>query len=309
MLTRSLTCFAVITLATAATAAAGTIDREFNESFDVEPGVTLQLIHGDGDLDIQSWGEDRLEIRARYHMVSRGWGGPRDFEVDFDRQDDTITVEGREIGSNFFMGGSRSYKHEYTIKAPPYLVLELRGDDGDIEIRDWEADIDLRSDDGDVRIEGLDGNLQLQLDDGDLELFDCSVGTATLRLEDGDVTLRGGSGEWRFTLDDGDLDLRDLAATVLEVRAEDGDIEAELAAAATFEADIRTDDGDVDLGLPPGLSARFSINVDDGGISLRAPDITVESKGEHHTNGVIGDGAGELRIRTNDGDVTLRGNF
>lgn len=309
MLKRNLAYLALLTLATTAPVAAETVDREFNESFDVVPGVVLRLIHGDGDIDIQPWNEDRIEIKVRYHMVSRGWGGPRDFEVDFDRTGDTITVEGREIGSHFFLGGSISSKNVYTIQAPPYVVLELRGDDGDVAIGDWEADIDLQSADGDVRIEGLAGDLDLQLDDGDVDLFDCAVGTAILRLADGDVTLRGGSGEWSFTLDDGDLNLRDLAASVLEVRTADGDIEVDFSPTGTFDADIRTDDGDVDLGLFPGLSAQFSIEVDDGSISLRAPEITVKSKDDHDTSGTIGDGVGQLTIRTQDGDVTLRGNL
>ena len=215
MLKRAMSYFALLSLVAVTAARAETVDRDFNESFEVRPGVILALIHGDGDVDIEPWNQDRVEITVRYHVESRGVGGKRDFEVDFDRAGDTITVEGREIGSNFFLGGSRTFEYLYTIQAPSYLLLELRGDDGDVTIIDWEADIDLRSADGDIRIDGLTGDLDLLLDDGDVELFDCSVGTATLQLQDGDVVLRGGSGEWHFDVDDGDLDLRDLAASRL----------------------------------------------------------------------------------------------
>lgn len=298
-------CLALV--AAAATPAAGaTVEREFNESFDVAPGMTLRLVHGDGDVEIRPWNEDRLEVHVRYHVVSRGFGGPGDFEVDFDRSGDVVSVEGKEIGGSVFLGGRRTHEYLYRIQGPPYLLLELRGDDGDVEISDWAAAIDLRSDDGDVLIEGLDGDLVAQVDDGDLELFDCAVGTADLRLEDGDVTLRRGSGAWRFVLDDGDLDLRDLSATRLEARAEDGDITIELAPAPSFSGILRTDDGDVSLGLYSGFSARFSIEVDDGSMALQAPDITVGSKSERRTSGTIGGGAGVLEIQTSDGDVTLR---
>lgn len=306
MLNKTLKTALLLSLVTATVAGAETVERDFDESFDVTSGTTLRLIHGDGDVDIRPWNEDRLRVSVRYHVVSKGFGGSKDFEVDFDHSGDSITVEGREIGSNFFFGGSRTYEYRYTIQAPSYLILDLVGDDGDIEITDWEASIDLRSEDGDVTIDGLDGDLDVRLDDGDIELFDCAVGKATLQLEDGDVTLRRGSGEWHFSLDDGDLDLRDLAATVLEARTEDGDIRADLSPAASFEGELRSDDGDVTLGLYSGFSARFSIEVDDGSIGLRADDITVETKGKHETSGVIGGGAGELQIRTSDGDVTLR---
>jgi len=307
MLTRTLTLAAAAALTVTATLNAATVDREFSKYFDVTPGMTLKLIHGDGFVDIRSWDENRLAVTVRYHMESRGLGGgKRDFSADFERRGDTVVVEGHEVGVNFFVGSMRTLEYVYTVQAPSYLRLELLGDDGDVEIRGWQADIDLRLEDGDVRIDGLKGNLTATLDDGDLELLDCAVGEASVRLEDGDVKLRGGSGSWHFTVDDGDLDLRDLAASALEVSAADGDIEVALAPSATVEVDIRTDDGDIDIGLFAGLSARLSIDVDDGSIGLHAADLVVESKTEHHITGTIGDGRGEIRLRTNDGDVTLR---
>jgi len=306
MLRKALMTCLLVALAGATSVAAETVDREFNESFDVEPGVALRLVSGDGDVDIAPWNENRLEVQVRYHSVSRGWGGVKDFEVDFDRSGDTITVEGREIGSNFFVGGTRTHEYRYTIKAPPYVALRIEGDDGDVDIRHWEADIELRINDGDARIDGLDGDLLARLDDGDLELDNCAVGRATVQLEDGDVTLRGGSGDWRLTVDDGDLDLRDLAAGSLEARGQDGDIHVTLTPGPFVEADLASDDGNIDLTLFSGLSARFSIDVDDGSISLHGSELTVESKRDHRTTGRIGDGRGEIRIRTNDGDVRLR---
>ncbi|MCZ6507064.1 MAG: DUF4097 family beta strand repeat-containing protein [Acidobacteria bacterium] len=308
MLARTLKTWCLCVAAGAMVCGAATVDRSFNESFPVAPGVRLELIHGDGDVDIEAWDNDRIDISVRYRVVSRGWGGVRDFEVDFDRAGDLITVEGREISSGFSVNFGQTHEYRYTVKAPPYVALELRGDDGDVEVRDWESDIDLRSDDGDVTIDGLRGNLRLALDDGDVDLYDCDVDSATLRLEDGDVTLHGGSGDWVLTVDDGDLELLDLAAGTVKVRAEDGDVVLGLLPSGRLDIDIRTDDGDVVLAVPSEISASFTFLVDDGTISLRADGVRVESKRAHRTTGVLGTGSGEIRVQTEDGDIALRNN-
>ena len=286
---------------------ASAVNRTFTESFDVGPGTKLKLIHGDGDVDIEPSTDDRIDISVRYHLESRGIGVARDFEVDFDRSGDTITVEGREIGDGVFFGGMRTYEYRYTVQAPPYVTLELVGDDGDVAISDWEADVTLRGEDGDVSIDGLRGDLDARLDDGDVDLYDCETGSAQLELADGDVTLRGGSGAWNITVDDGDLELNDLAASQVVIRSEDGDVDLGLLPASALDVDIRTDDGDVVLEVPTGASAHFTFRVDDGSISLRAADAVVESKSEHQTTGVLGAGEGEIRIETEDGDIVLRG--
>ncbi len=298
---------ALLPVVPATAAVAGTVDREYSESFDVSPGATLRLFHDDGDATITPWSEDRLEVVVRYHVVSRGIGGPRDFEVDFDRSGDTITVEGREIGSNLSFGSSRTHEYTYAVKAPSYVTLELSGDDGDVAVRGWEAPIDIDIEDGDVRIDGLDGDLSVKSDDGDLELSDIRAGSATVMLQDGDVFLRGGSGEWRLTLDDGDFDATGLEATALDIETSDGDVDIELAPTARLEASVRTSDGDVTIVLPPSAALEFEIEVDDGRVSLPDSGAIVGSRSGDRTLGRVGDGSGgRLDIRTRDGNVTLR---
>lgn len=304
----SLAAVGVLLLA-APIARAATVDREFQQSFDVVPGATLKLMHDDGDVEIRPWDQSRIDVHVRYHVVSRGIGtGPRDFEVDFDQNGDVVTVEGREIGDRTVMFGSiRTHEYRYTVRAPHWVRLVLAGDDGDVSIRDWNAAITVRGEDGDVEIDGLRGDLDVELDNGDLTLSSCQTPSASIRLEDGDLVLRGGSGDWSIVVDDGDLELLDLAATALEVRSEDGDVDVRLEPAGTLAADIRTQDGDVDLMLEPGVSATFSIDVDDGSIRLRASDLVSDDADSDHARGRIGDGTGgALRIRTQDGDVLLR---
>jgi len=292
-------------LALATVAAAATLDREFNESFEATPGTALRITHGDGDVEIRSWAEDRIEVHVSYHLETRGIGGSRDFEVDFSRKGDTVVVEGRETGSGIFFGSTRN-RYRYTVKAPSYVALELHGDDGDISIHGWDASVEIASEDGDVMVDGLTASLDISLDDGDLDLRDCTVDSASVRLEDGDVLLEGGSGSWSVTLDDGNLVARDMVSASFRVRAEDGDVELGFLPSGSLSADIRTDDGDVVLDIPNDASARFSLTVDDGSMTLRANNAVVETRRRHHTTGVLGSGEGLIEVQTSDGDILLR---
>ncbi len=299
---------ALIALAAAGLAtatAAGTIDRNFHESFAATQGVVLRLDHGDGDVEIRPWDQQRVDIEVRYRATSRGIGaGQRDFDVDFEQRGNVISVTDREQSSPL-VGSLRTYEHLYSIQAPPYVALEITGEDGDVEIRGWAADIDLDLEDGDIGIDGLRGELRAKVDDGDLDLRDCEGPTTTLQLEDGDVTVRGGGGSWSFTIDDGDLDASGLAAEAIRVRAQDGNIRLALSGTGALDVDLQTDDGDVSLGLPPSASARFDLAVDDGSISVLTTDTVIESSSKRSTRGVIGAGDGRIRITTQDGDIRI----
>ena len=103
------------------------------------------------------------------------------------------------------------YEYTYKIKAPDYVMLDLRGDDGDVELEGWRADIECRTDDGDlqftdvananteiwvedgdVRLARLTGDLVVHADDGDVTITGCETPHALLTLEDGDVRIATG---------------------------------------------------------------------------------------------------------------------
>ena len=71
--------------------------------------------------------------------------------------------------------------------------------------------------------------------------------------------------------------------------------------------DVSPDD-DVRLHLEHGggIGGEFTIDTDDGSIRVDIPDIRVVEKRGNSVSGVIGDGNGNIRVRSSDGSVTLR---
>jgi len=312
----------------AAGASAERIERDYHESFDVKSGDRLHLDFGDGDVVIEPWDQDKLDVTVRYDAEQKSIGVSKgsEFEVDFRQSGSTVHVIGRErssVGIGFFH--HRVHEYVYEVKAPAYLTLDLEGEDGDVEIEGWvgeisvrgeDGDIDLASidspntdisiEDGDVSIDRLSGDLKITGEDGDLRVSDCSLSDGRIRLEDGDATFSRCEGSARFDLDDGNLALERFRPEGITVRTEDGDVELDFLATNAMDVEVRTSDGDVFVDLASDSSAAFSIDTGDGGIRIDMPNAVDVSKRSSRASGQLGSGDGQLRIETDDGTVVLR---
>jgi DUF4097 and DUF4098 domain-containing protein YvlB len=315
-------------LAAPTPSAARQVNKDYHETFKVAEGHRLLLVHGDGDVTITPWDRDEVDVVVHYraNVTKIGPGKVGDFEVEFSQEGKTLRVIGKE-GDSFAVGFLSRHEYEYTykIQAPSYLQLELRGDDGDVSIRDWRAPISCDLDDGDVDINGVqapktkvsleDGNLQIaglegdlvvEGEDGAVDLRDCRFGLCRVEGEDGEVRIEDCEGSFELETEDGDQDAQRVLAHRFETRTEDGDIELDLRRSDDLDLEVETGDGDVTVGLAPGFSLRFDVETDGGSIRVHLPSATFGENEDDHVTGQQQGGQGRLRIRTDDGDVRLR---
>jgi len=146
----------------------------------------------------------------------------------------------------------------------------------------------------------------LVVDDGNLVVSDTS-GELRVRSEDGDVDLRQVNGSVEVNVDDGDLRL-DGVLTVLRAYSEDGDLELRAHAGSSMEDDwaIHADDGDMSLVLPDDFAADLSLSSDDGPIEVEPPVAVRGRVSRHRLSGQLNGGGHELRVRSDDGHITIR---
>ncbi len=319
---------AFVLLALAGSADARLIEKNFEESFDVGDGVHLHVRHGDGDVTITPWMQDVINVRVRYRadVEMVGWGSEPGFDVEFRSTDDAVYVTGKESGFRV-VGFTRIRKHEYsyTISAPPYVTLHLNGDDGDISIEDWNADIECRLDDGDISLTAVScdrvqlalddgdveimhfqGSLDVRTDDGDITIVDGQMADVMIATDDGDIEVSKSAGSFEIRLDDGDAALRRVSAEHLAMRGDDGNLLVELTNGGAIDINILVDDGDVLVNLVDDVSATLVITMDDGSTEVDLPGIADLVEGRHRVAGRIGEGEGSIRIQTEDGSVWIR---
>lgn len=303
---------AALATATPLLAESGTVDREFHETFAVQPGDRLLLRHEDGDVRITPWERDELDVQIVYHAEwsegGIGVSGEHDFQADFRRSGNEIHVAGRVLGGGFHLGwnSNKVFEHTYTVRAPAWLGLALRGEDGDVEMMGWSGPVDIRLDDGDVTIERFDGTLRVELADGDLTVRDSRLAESRFDLEDGDVEISGVEGGFRLATDDGDVTAWALAPRGVYVQTADGDLDLEIVPTDVLDLEVRTEDGHAALALTPGVSARFEVTTDDGAVRLDLPGAVDVRETRHEASGRLGEGTGRIVVRTRDGRVALR---
>ncbi|MBN2185151.1 MAG: DUF4097 family beta strand repeat protein [Candidatus Krumholzibacteriota bacterium] len=303
------------------------IRKDYHESFEVSRGFGLRLRQGDGDVFIKKWDKDIIDVKIEYSAEYKSIGsGDRDFKVNFRKKDKIIEISGVEkstpiIGFHIF----NIKEYTYTIYAPDYLTLDIDGDDGEVYIDDWRENIELhiddgtavlsgiecenttiRIEDGDLEIEDHKGNIDIDCDDGNIDIFRSTIPDCRIRGMDGLLNIGDTRGDFDIELDDGDADIYRLLSKKLYYQSSDGDVDIELLKTDELDLDIRTDDGDIKLLLEEGISVTFTIDVDDGRIKIDLPSGVITQKDDHWMSGKLRDGKGRVRIRTEDGDVTLK---
>jgi DUF4097 and DUF4098 domain-containing protein YvlB len=316
------------------TASAKEIDKDFHQSFEVKEGNALRLRHGDGDVLVIPWEQNIIDVKVRYRadvdVFGIRIGSRHEFDVEFRQTEDNVYVTGKEVsGGAIGFQNINIHEYVYEIHSPAYIKLDLDGDDGDVDIKDWKAEIDCQIDDGDIKltnilaekttiwgedgdveINSLAGDLTVGLDDGDIFLTDCQTEPCRLKAEDGDIIIQESAGSFNITVDDGDVNLNQIRAKALDIESEDGDIELDLLAVSEMDADIRTDDGSVRVDLEKGFSLAFYAFSDDkDNIQIKIDDIQNFKEDSQSKSGQIHGGKGRLKIRTADGGITIRENF
>ncbi len=304
------------------------IDKDFHETFDVSEGVVLRLDYGDGDAAITPWDQDTIDVVVRYRadVTAIGFGTDPEFDVEFKQTDDRVTIRGKEGTSSgvYFFRSMHEYEYTYTIRAPSYVVLDLQGDDGDLQLSGWRADIECRVDDGDVtftdvangnteiwiedgdvRLAELSGDLVVRGDDGNITVTHSTLSHALFALEDGDIRISDSKGNFDAAIDDGDVTLSRVMASVVDVRGEDGSVDLDVTSDADIHINVATDDGDVTIRLGRGLSFQYLVTMDDGRVDIDLDGATETESSEHRVSGRVGTDGGLVRVSTADGNVEL----
>ncbi|MEJ2055471.1 MAG: DUF4097 family beta strand repeat-containing protein [Calditrichaceae bacterium] len=303
------------------------ISKDFHESFRVKSGDKLYLNHGDGNVNISSWDKNIVDIEVHFSADIFSLGSDDyDFDIEFEQRDNEITV--KEKSGTLHHIGVRGFsidRYEYLIHAPAYLILDLNGNDGDVNIRDMNADINSRLSDGDIEFTNISadiialdmedgsldmnkisGDLNITLDDGDATITEYTGKLCRIDIEDGRLEINHASGNFDVSSDDGTMNMQHLTADKINASSGDGDIYIDLIRSDKSDIDISTDDGKVIIDLNAAISAKIEVKTDDGKIEADFSNPEYERKKDSYYYCKINGGDGRIEINTRDGDIILR---
>lgn len=302
-----------------------TIDKNIKKTFKVDDGARLFLKHGDGDVTINSWSKDVINVKVIYRAKFSGIHSlhPDDFEVEFEQRGDEISIIGKEprvIG----IGSQRVLEYTYTINAPSYVELKIEGVDGDVDIENWDNNIRASIIDGDIKIRNavadlinvnsIDGDIDLRsiearLDcrtvDGKIQLYDLKTVKCNAETVDGDISIKKADGAFSARAIDGDISILDAFATDLDLKTTDGKISLDLNAVEDIKCRVKSGDGTIRIHLEEGMSTALVINTGDGRIRTDLSPISNLETDDNYFSGDINGGRGMIKIKTGDGNVDI----
>ena len=174
-----------------------------------------------------------------------------------------------------------------------------------IRVPPVSTELDIRTEDGRVEIEAVSATIVAETGDGRIRIADVE-GTVRLRTRDGSITGTNLTGDFDVLSDDGRIRL-DGSFGQLSVVTADGSVRVSVRDITTISNDwsIRTSDGTIELALPASLGAELDATTGDG----RVINNLSHFKGTEHRSrvkGTLGTGGRLILVTTMDGKIVLK---
>jgi DUF4097 and DUF4098 domain-containing protein YvlB len=227
-------------------------------------------------------------------------GGDVEVETDFGK------LALRDIAANSLTAHSDSGD----IRAEEIVLdgaLDLRTSFGSVTVQDTAADgLTARSDSGEIQAERVtvDGALDLATSFGDVKGISVSAASYRLHSSSGDLTLEGCSGPLDLQTDFGSIEVRDASEVQLTLTTNNGKVYFSGSLYPQGEHRVESDFGAVHLVLPADAAFDLDAETDFGSIDTGFP-VTMSRFEEKHLVGEVNGGGPLLRIKTDNGNITL----
>ena len=259
--------------------------------FQVTGAPDINLTTFDGPIDVRGW--DRDEVFVEVEKRGREKDAVEQIEVVSEQKGNRITLEARQPGGKKYAFGmltSMSRSAKLIASVPRGSNIVLRTGDGSISIEQVKGRIELRTSDGSITGLDLSGDLLARTDDGGVRLNSVD-GRCDVVTGDGSITLDG-----RF----------DFVRARTERRLGDG----EGAAGQQGPRELEPDDGRRQRDRLPArrLERGPRRGIEFGAHARRSGPAHPYRRRDSKTmlRGTMGEGGGNLRIRTVDGHIFFK---
>jgi DUF4097 and DUF4098 domain-containing protein YvlB len=253
-------------------------------------GDDLELTLGtfDGAVAVRAW--DRDEVRVVITRRAVDAARAESLTVDVSRDGNRIVVDAPQPasrGPQVRIGPGTSDSVSFSVDVPRELTLEVRTQDGRIEVHDVEGSIDLDSDDGAVTGRGLRGTIAVRTSDGSIQLGDVD-GRLAARTSDGSVRVDG-----RFDR--------------LAVDTSDGSVQITIREGSVMQDDwsVSTSDGSIRLDLPASFDAELEARTGDGRVRVEEGGADAGGDRRRDLRTTLGAGGRRLSLQSGDGSITI----
>jgi len=230
--------------------------QHWHEIFSVSAGGTLVLNSELGNIRVETWPENKVEVRAE----AQGTSGALDtYEMNFEQlENNHILVDAKHRS---FFSYKPNFSLVYNIKVPETFNLKMVNGDGKILVSGLNGSLDLRSKQGNIVVENFEGIGTLETANGHL-LGQNIKGTLSARSVSGEIDVKVFEGTLTATNESGKLSLMRVNGNV-HATSKKGSICAALEGENTG-AYFFSERGLVELQLPSEMKASVHASSEKG---------------------------------------------
>jgi hypothetical protein len=184
-------------------------------------------------------------------------------------------------------------------------TLYLDGGATDVTTTSTTGGLSIDVGSGDVRVTSATGDVTVDTGSGDVWIDGVADGDVSVDTGSGNVSLgKVGAGAVRLDTGSGDVDGVQVTADDLTIDTGSGDITLSFDGAPKSLA-VDAGSGSVTLTFPTGYSATVDLETSSGDLSVDFP-LRINRREQDRLTGVIGSGAGRLRVETGSGDIEIK---
>ena len=279
-----------------------TAEKEFKKIIDFREGGEIYLKNVNGNIDVESWQREEVEVIAHIKVKSGNMDDAEDFlnevEIIIDESFDKIEIEvdyperrsGRDEGLGLwdliFGGGRPNVSVSFGLKVPKRSNLDMNSTNGKIEIYDIEGKVGSKSTNGSINIEMVSGDVEL-------------------RTTNGSISASGVRGDTKAETTNGKVDLKEIIGNV-SAKSTNGSIYSQIIKIdAVKEMNFRTTNGSVRINLPKGINADLDASTSNGKIYSEIPVLVKGEISKNHITGKINNGGPLIYVKTTNGDIRI----
>lgn len=286
---------------------AGAPIRETRErSYDLPAGATLHIDAIPGNVTVQGYDGDRVQLTADQFVRLRDVANARlaleGLGLHADFASDRLGIK-TALQEDMKALGCTEYRMDLTVRVPRGAPVDLVIDKGDTAIRDLVGPVTLRQNEGSVHIANIQGHAEVHIKQGDIEAADTAA-ALVLNTEAGDVTVRQPFGHVDVTCDKGHAVIDTPNAGVV-ARNHGGDIRLIALDGVKADYDLAAEDGNISLAIPDDADALFIINTYGGSVYSTIPITGTSERDTHTFQGRLNGGTHRVLVETRRGNVVI----
>lgn len=253
----------------------------------VQRGDRIVLENVSGEVSIEAWNRDELEIRS---------------------DDDDTGLVARRSGGVIRIGRSdrkgRGRSVEVSIRVPAWVDLDVSGRSLDLWVDGVDGAVDVSNVSGDVWVRNVGGPVSVRTIEGEIDLSALRSGVRASSQSD-DVRLRDVQGAIEVHSGSGDVTLMDIRSASVRAETQDGDVE--FSGTIDDGGDYRffVHDGDALIAIPADANARVSVSTFDGEFESEFPVVLERFTGGREFDFTVGSGRAHIEIQVFDGEIGL----